>query len=527
MTKARKASVFHSLSLLLSSSWDIRIGVSGFDTSQERHVVVAVHRRKGTVRLVGCGGRLQQSLLTLLYPSVHADCGNVPVVYISEKLHGEDPETWIDREEKRLIPWGMASDQITTEWDAQDDRICAASIRTDTLQTLVEKSRARGIMFSSLAIPLMDTARLYAQFRKDTFLLWDIAAAGSTVGYVEDGRLKQVAMHWVGQADIRNDPQQALSATVSLMQPLSENRASECIVLRDHELIAETAKKHESMPAITFTKPPRVSLSPPPGDLGGASKKGGASLKPAASDREGGAFKKAAVSGVKGAELKKRGVSKKVSTSPKKTPATLDEQYHQAYALALHEQTHADFAPFEHMRDSMRLERSRRTMMGVARWAVAATIIIAVGLGAAAGGIGIARTITEKKIAPARAEITRLNRVEASHDSLRQIFDQSAQFLGRESVVTELLSGFQHAFPEGAWAEDITVAEKDTRSWDVSIIAVSYSTATIPVLIGKLEKIAGIRDVKMQYSEQTKVGSKWRKKSAVRLKLVCSWGESI
>ncbi|MFW5775541.1 MAG: PilN domain-containing protein [Chitinivibrionales bacterium] len=461
----KQKSFITTLSLLLNSNWDIRIGVSGFATADERHVIIARHRRKRTVKLLRVGEKLRYSWITMMQPVIHIDCGLTPVVYVNEDLHGEEPEKWIDREEQRLIPRGLNSEQVVTEWDTNNQRIVAASVRADALEKLAEAGKKRNLVFSSVSFPLMDCAGVYAKKGKNDFLLWDIGETGSMIGRVERGELTQLMMHWVGRKDLEREPEDSLSITVSLMKTLARNSEIECIVPEHHKFISAIAESAENAGNILFVAPPAV--------------------------------------------------------------ACVAQPYHRAYALAMHEQTHADFAPFEHTRKAAAHDRSRSTMMAAARWAVVATLFIAFGIGAAAGGIGIARVVTEKKISPVRAGITEMNRVECSYDSLRQVFDKSARFLGRESVVTEFFSELQHAFPEGVWAETITLSEKDRSAWDIDIIAVSYSTASIPSLISRMEKINGVQDVKMQYSEQTQVGSKWRKKNAVRLKLVCSWENRI
>ncbi len=490
--KRRQLSLFHSLLLLLDSRWDIRIGVSGFDTEREKHVIIACHRRKGSMRLLRFGDKLNRDCLTFLQPSIYTDCGPIPLLYVNEKLHGEDPETWVDREEKKLIPWGMTSDQVTTEWDSVDDRVFAASIRTQELRKFVDKAQKRNVYLASLGVPFMDVAGLYAKPGKTTFLIWEIGETSSIAGYVEQGELKQITLHWAGLKDLETQPESVLESTVSLLQRISNNRAAECIVLQQHKRIREIEKNSEKRSSILFIPPPQLSNPP-------------------------------AVN----SEKKIRGCAAKPSQKVPKNQVILDEVYHPAYALALNGRTQLNFAPFEHIRFCARRERAKNRMMVAARFALAACLIIAAGVGAAAGGIRIARSITEKKIAPVRAKMTQMNKVEASYDSLKQLLSRSAGFLGRESEVTRLLSDIQHAVPEGVWAQEITIAEKNENSWDVNIIAVSYSTATIPVLIGNMEKLKDTRNVKMQYSEQTKTGESLRKKNAVRLKLVCSWGDTL
>jgi Tfp pilus assembly protein PilN len=108
-------------------------------------------------------------------------------------------------------------------------------------------------------------------------------------------------------------------------------------------------------------------------------------------------------------------------------------------------------------------------------------------------------------------------------DSLSKLLARQGRFLERESMVTFLVTELQEVFPEGSWAEQVSVSEKDNNSYSLEIISMSSSTGDISTLLERLGKVAGVSDVRMLYSEQS--GSSRREQKSTRLKVACVWSQ--
>lgn len=195
-------------------------------------------------------------------------------------------------------------------------------------------------------------------------------------------------------------------------------------------------------------------------------------------------------------------------------------KYHQAYAQARFAgESDPDFSSAASRLDARRYARSRNQALRV----------VQIGSGSVVGAFGLLlvalaviagfRMQTNKKIAPLEGSIVKLREKETRLDSLSKSFLTRAQFLGRESSVTAFLADLQDVFPDQSWTGRIAVGEASTREWRIEIDAYAYSTALVPEVVSRLNRVPGMRDVRMQYSEQTRVNGR----SSVRFRVVGTW----
>ena len=192
---------------------------------------------------------------------------------------------------------------------------------------------------------------------------------------------------------------------------------------------------------------------------------------------------------------------------------------HRAYAAAFGEPTRLDFTPLDDSDAARRLgEQRKRTL----KWGRTA-LLLAGGmfalLGVAAGSLFAVEHSVRQKAAPIRRDIAEFEQEQSRLRELNKRYSGELRLLGRESAVGHVLTELQDAFPEGIWAERISIVERDSETWDLEIIALSYSTGVIPSLLKNLERISGVSDTRMVYSEQTKLGKRRQGKSVMRVKV--------
>jgi Tfp pilus assembly protein PilN len=444
--------------LYLHPGWALHCGAlqrNGMVT----YALIARHVKSGATETLAMGENLS-SFLSFLKPwPIHAEIGAGPLHFVSTALDGIDPEVWIDRNELKIIPRGLTADQTITEWAAEgDDRICAATIKKDLHQNIVDHLKAGHCLLSSLSVPLWDLARLYAAHIDTPFVLWRITDEGSTLGFCKNGTLTRLCAFWADSDDIRKDAS-GVAQEIALLLP--------SLTLHEKAPIILAPSSENSFSALAVAG---YEIAPPP-DCG------------------------------------------------------IPLKFHEPYALALHSDTHLDFAPFSDVQNAREMARRRSRGLRISLAAANALLLCALIMGLMAGGLALGRRIAGSKIKPAREQIAALDSAMAHRDTLSARLWASARYAQRESMTTFALSALQDAFPEGVWAEQIAVTERDTTHWGIDILALSYSTGLIPDFLRLIGDIPGVSDARMLYSEQIALGNGRNAKKAIRLKVSCLWNQ--
>ncbi len=201
-------------------------------------------------------------------------------------------------------------------------------------------------------------------------------------------------------------------------------------------------------------------------------------------------------------------------------------EFHHGFALAQHEHTHVDFAPFGQARAAQRLRQRRTRVLRCLQVAVLAACGLAGLMGLSGGAIAAGTAMLAQRIEPLRERLLQLERQETRLKALRASLSARSALTARESAVTLFLNELQEVFPEGAWAEQIAASEADGSGFSVQITAVAYSTALIPEIMQRLSAAPGVSSVRMQYSEQGHERKGERGKRVVRCKIGCVWDSS-
>jgi len=201
-------------------------------------------------------------------------------------------------------------------------------------------------------------------------------------------------------------------------------------------------------------------------------------------------------------------------------------QYHEAYALALHEETYLDFADPETTRAYRASTRARAAVLRVVR-TMGWSLLCALGLLVLVqGGLRVAESQLGKSAEPVLASARALESLGARRDSLVAQYAVVARASSKESAVTALLDQMQRVFPEGVWLDILSIGEQDAGTWSVDMNGFALSTSSIPVFLQNLKSVSGMSGVHMQYSEQTFTNVRGRKERVVGFKVAGSWTPS-
>jgi hypothetical protein len=426
-----------------------------------RHAYVLAGRRKGhAARIISRGDNLSAFFPFVTPLPVHTDCGTMPVALLSELLDADQPEEWVDRNEERLRPHGMTADQVQIEWAVHEQRIVAATLTAKGLDTVCASLRGKRCLLASVAVPLWDLCRLYSQQLTTPFILWKCTAAGSLLGFAADGYLQRLCMLWPDQSDLREQPGVVAAEIAAISRSLCGGETATIIMML-------AGNDQSPLPASFVIH--GFTLSAPP-----------------------------SIDGV-------------------------EPRFHEPYSLALHDETHLDFAPAPDTQACRALSRRRIAALKLVRLGTAAVVAIALAMGGIAAGFQIVRSVNQQKIEPAQREFVKLSQLNRTLDSLRLVFGNQAAYLDRKSAVTDLLVAFQSVFPEGVLAEQLFIGEKETRVWSIEIMALSYSTSQIATTLTNLNAVKGVGNVRMLYSEQVRPESAKSAPTAIRMKIAAEW----
>jgi hypothetical protein len=448
--------LFKKLMLLLDPATRISTGVMPDDKGRYGYVVCAINR-KNEPHIIAGGDDLLSRHFAMPPIAVRTALQHETVYYVSNDLNGDDPDAWLDKNEKKVIPPGFTADQVEQEWDVVDNTIHSAVLTKPALEGFLTTVPQNRLLLRSLSIPLWDIALLYARYISGDFVLWKITAKGSQLGYVRNGRLYSLCFFWPDADDLRKEPDKSGKEIAGVVRSLTAGNT----VTGIYQVVHHPLQK-----------------IPEPFYCGN------------------------------------------YKLCPLPVIENIPAHLHEAYSCALHADTPVDFAPIGPVQQAKRLEKNRRTLLRYMRALYAGAcglfLLVIVSTGIVAG----AKNFIRGKTAPLQKYIRSIAEGEKRLDSLKVLCGKKAFFIGRESFVTFLLNEFQTVFPNGLWAEQIEIYEAGDGGWQVSCIALSYSTALVPQFLSALEKIEGIHHVRMIYSEQTKLENK---ELVTRFKIECMW----
>lgn len=422
------------------------------------YILLAKKQGKAPEVLLRKKGNVSSMKIPFGFP-VHTALHGIPSLLVHDEFAPHTPEEWIDQNEARIIPRGVSSNEIINEWCVENETIYSGTITKKSFQKAMALFPENKFIYASLCLPMWDLAVLYGAYFPEPFVIWKLWSEGSAIGYVEKGKLCGLADFWAGFDDVA---------------------AKSDEILEEFQLVAKSLTHNNETVGIAVCGP----------------QKG-----PAVSDL-----------------IKKSGNALTGLPAIKSVPS----EFHEAYALALHEDTSLDFAQVDQTQSAGKLVESRRKTLTLLRWVAVFLAIFLGALFALNGAAMIADRYVTKKMAPVQKYFGQYKAEQTRLEGLMALLHKKTQFVSQKSMMTFPLVEFQTAFPEGVWAEEISFSEGSSDAWNCTIIAFSNTSGDIPVLINNISSIRGMTAVRMVYSEQTGLRGK-NGDRAIKFRVEAAW----
>jgi Tfp pilus assembly protein PilN len=197
------------------------------------------------------------------------------------------------------------------------------------------------------------------------------------------------------------------------------------------------------------------------------------------------------------------------------------ENDHELFAMATSDSSELNFVPFEIFQKHAKVHSLWVNAIKALQMILVLSIGIFTLIATTNGLQALAHQTMHESFVELDLKRKTVSTEKARLDSLYSVLSEKAQFLQKESSITRLLNDLQDVFPEGMWAEEISLSETSTTTWGVQIRALSQSSELLNTFNDNLRKTPNISNVRMVYSETTKV--KNNPKTILRVKVECTW----
>lgn len=397
--------------------------------------------QSGETDIVYTGKGLPLFIRLITPPVVYTDLGSAPVFVTTGELKDQDAEKWIDANESAIIPPGVKSDRIASEFSVSGNKIFAATVLKSVREQCavpLEKER----QFASLSAPLWNVAKLYHKTLNRPFILWRIASDGSVLGAVMEGRVERLLNCHVNPDDLKKDPVESARAIEQYVNKLARNDSEIPVVFYSHEP--------------DFSMPDAFSLS---------------------------LYRLRRAPAIKG----------------------VPESCHESYANACYGGPEMDFLPAEKSRKARKAEAMMRSLKGVVSTGTIITFALLVLLVIADLTLALIGNKFSGPMEKLEAQATIVKVSERRQRGLLKSIRGKLRFSNERSRVTTLLSDLQGVFPENAWAEEVTISLVGNDKYQCDIQAVTPESGLIGKTLETFGSTAGISDARLVSSEQVKL----------------------
>jgi len=416
----------------------VRIGVATAVTGERIHVAAIRYGERWYPLLTM---KKMPVLFRLWFPQrYYTDAGPVPLyLHTEEKKTGDDADVCIEKNESSFIPPGFGQEKLITGYATYDSGIMAATVVKDQFDEYVSDLERTGVIVSCIPA-LQGLANMLGKEGHGSCFIWKFEPDGSTLAMVNDGRVVANCRFWAGDADVREQGSQVCSDAHDLLTSMDESHRVKTLVCFP-ESIGECVAGQWSDSSIAVIRMPPVDACT--GD----------------------------------------GI--------------------EAYGNLLDmPETVPNIVTFDRWQTIVKTGHTVKMTMRAMRYA---TVAVAGLFLVCAGYVGVSNLCikndreTMEKI---DGEYSGIMLSMARRDSLFSELSHRSAFIAEESALTRLLTELQDVFPEEAAAEEISIMESDAESWRITIRAFARSTLLIQPVINNMQKIRGLKDVRMMYSEQ-------------------------
>jgi hypothetical protein len=334
------------------------------------------------------------------------------------------------------------------------------ALTATTTYQLIEKflsALPSDVMVKSLTPPLWGLSQLYSRYFDSSFVLWKFSEKGSVAGYVENGTIVNELLCWVGSDDLETNPDKSIAEIDRYVKSLIGQNEQIPIMFYPEFSDTENYKSHQK--SFNSINIPDIKDVPP--------------------------------------------------------------SEHELFALATSDDHQMNFVPFERASSVGKILKSWQWIHNTTRvlFILISSLILV-----------ILSSIVFQKCSHyfMNDSLIELNALRSTYtiekdryDSLKTTFLKNAGHIQKESTITNLLNDLQNVFPEGMWAEEITIIENGESTWKLTIRALSNSNGLLPIFNSNFKNVSGTKNHRVIYSENTTV--KNNLSAIIRIKVECDW----
>jgi Tfp pilus assembly protein PilN len=210
-----------------------------------------------------------------------------------------------------------------------------------------------------------------------------------------------------------------------------------------------------------------------------------------------------------------------IPTIPAPAIENLSISEHELFAIATADTEQMNVLPYEHSVKVKNLQKTLKVAHTVSQWVLTAVACLLLVILSSIAFQQISQHYMSGSLHELNDLRTNYTIEKNRFDSLKSVFTKNAQHIQKESLITTLLNDIQNVFPEGMWAEEITIVESDKSMWKLTIRALSNSSELLPTFNNNLKKVHGTSNHRIIYSENTTLKNK--PTSIIRTKVECNW----
>jgi Tfp pilus assembly protein PilN len=180
----------------------------------------------------------------------------------------------------------------------------------------------------------------------------------------------------------------------------------------------------------------------------------------------------------------------------------LPMQFIEAFGNAITPDRYVQLLPFHKKQSVKKLLRGWCRLISSMRAGFILLLIVAAVFGSYIGTTRLILNRDNASMEKIKKQHDEVRHAAASRDALMKKLEKQTAFVRGESRITTMLNELQTAVPEGAALEELSVGELSDDNWEVLLHVRTESSSVMQPFLKGIEKVNGISDVRMVYSER-------------------------
>jgi hypothetical protein len=416
------------------------ISMATYYNGDHQHFAIVTNSDESTTALFT--GKTLPWWLKLLLPSAwNLAFPDMTFHFCKVDISNEDPDTWINKNEDKLIPPGFSSSEVYTSFAISGSTLYYCTIAQKQLDYLLQKCMHT---FSPLTIahPSQSLANHYKQYTGDSFILLSIDALSSTICLFKDNAVQSIFTLWPSYSDLKENDSESISYLKTSLEQIA-NGNNYKVIIRTHEPL-NMAELFVNTSMLTFISPPKI-------------------------------------------------------------PGIPDSYHEAYTLAAKRDKSLITILPEIHSQNAVNKKHIWIQTLHWLRRGIIGTSGILVLLLFVTGLVSIVQYSNKDNYAQYQQKSQIINSLLTKRHAHIVTLKSTESYLFKRSNFTHLISDLQTIFPEGMWAEEIFITGSDNHSQKIELRALSNSTGLLGSFMKLMHENKKFSNIRMVYSEQVMV----------------------